>query len=248
MPQYNIGEIDELKAVLTLIYHRDHGSFTNVGYGINHNYQSHNLTLENIKLLDNDSTISIAHSCGITKAAASYKADVYINNIGYSLKSNRGAKPALLNHTHRDGLIKVLERLGENINSLDILVDNYWAQRLAGVHSEDVRFKDSAFNANKALMIKILEYFMFIGTARGNSLHPAQYLYSFSDPTDIKTWLIYSPNDAANNIIDNTIISIRNKGLPPTYQKNSVNKQHIKIHPWVKTVDGCNKGCIHIRF
>ncbi|MCD9551710.1 hypothetical protein GLP31_04360 [Photobacterium carnosum] len=96
----NIGETDELKAILTLIYHRDNKenncNINSVGFGFGHNYNSHDLNLQNILDLTEEELIVQTNKCGLKKSPSSYKADIYINNDPYSLKSTRGSKPALL--------------------------------------------------------------------------------------------------------------------------------------------------------
>ena len=246
----NIGETDELKAILTLIYHRDNKenncNINSVGFGLDHNYKPHNLNLQDILDLTEGELINQTNKCGLKKSPPSYKADIYINNIPCSLKSTRGSKPALLNHTHRDGMIKVMNRINKNIANLDVLVAQYWQDRLSKKHNEDVKFSNSAFAKNRPLMVEILSYFMFTGTAKKDSPHPARYLISLDTPVDIKKWKKLTPINAAENIIDTTTVSMREKGMPGTFSLLSNRPAHKNIAPWI--AGDLNKGSLHIRY
>lgn len=243
----NNGERDELLAKLALIRWREDKLYGIHSVGLGNIYISHSKTIADLKIMSNVDILNLCNNCCIGKAIPSQKSDVHINGIGYSLKSNRSAPPAFINHTHRNGILKVCQREGIDIRKLDVLVKNYWLARNTGTITEDVKFKGSVFESDRDVMVKLLAYFLFKGTAKGDSLYPAEFLYSFDDPLDFSTWKKYSPFDAANKIIDNTIISLRNKGMPITYSPNSTNQTHIEMRPWVGFINGEYKGSIHIR-
>jgi hypothetical protein len=120
----NKGEEDELKAKLSLIYWRDNNinSIQNVECNDTQSYfeyPTHNLTLIDIKNLNQDNLKRICNQFQINIASSLIKADVSINHQNVSLKSTRGALPALINHTHREGIQKVCQRINLNITSLD---------------------------------------------------------------------------------------------------------------------------------
>lgn len=243
----NAGEIDELKAVLTLIYCRDNNVNGVRNVGLEHEYRSHNKTIEELKVMDDRAIISLSSACGVVKAKASYKADVRINGEGYSLKSHRKALPALLNHTHRAGIIKVCNRINLDISVLDSLIGQYWDNRINRVHGEDVKYTDSVFAQGHASMVQLLEYFLFVGTANGISPFPAVALYSFNDPFNFSSWQRKSRSSAASEMIRGSTISLRNKGMMGSYSDSSTSTAHTEMRPWVRNVDGSDKGSLHIR-
>jgi len=243
----NSGERDELLAKLALIRWREDKSHGIHSVGFGGDYVRHSKTIAELRIMSNIDIENLCKNCCINKAKPSQKADVYINGIGYSLKSNRSALPAFINHTHRHGIIKVCQREGIDIKRLDVLVANYWLARNSGKISEDVKFAGSVFANDREVMVKLLAYFLFKGTATGDSAYPAAFLYSFTDPLDFSTWTLYDPIHEANNIIDNTTISLRNKGMPATYHPDSKNQAHMEMHPWVSFSSGEWRGSIHIR-
>ena len=242
----NAGEMDELKAKLALIYWRDNNLNGIKSVSLEAEYLSHGLNLDEIKNKSDNEIITICNQCNANKAPAASKADVIINRISYSLKSHRKALPALLNHTHRDGIIKVCSRIGLDISRLDTLISKYWEGRISGVHGEDVKFIGSAFSKDKQAMVKLLEYFLFTGTAMKNSNYPASKLYKFTDPFNFATWAEIDKLTAADEIISNTTISIRKKSITNFNPKGASDKEK-NMAPWMKFADGAYRGEIHIR-
>ena len=253
----NTGERDELLAKLALIRWRedklhgiDHAGDTPRIYGVGGGgeYIRHSKTITELKTMSDIQIRNLCKDCCVDKASPSQKADVYINGIGCSLKSKRGALPALINHTHRYGILNVCQQERIDIKRLDVLVNNYWLARVSGRISEDVEFKGSVFANDRDVMVRLLAYFLFKGTASGNSERPAKRLCSFTDPLDYSTWTFYDdPLKAAENIIDNAIISLRSKGIPETYRPDSQKPEHIEMRPWIHFSEGKWKGAIHIR-
>lgn len=251
----NYGEIDELKAKLSLIYWRDANqhNIQSVGQfidGRHIEYKSHNLLLTQIKLLDENNLVQQCSLCNIKKTKSADKADLSINGINYSIKSNRKATPALVNHTHRVGIEKVCTRIGLSINNIDDAIDNYWALRLNGNIREDVKMNTpgNPFESAKQDLAQLLEYFLFIGTAQGDSCYQADELIAFTDPCDYQTWSRYTKNGLAQNYINQATISIRSKAMPKSYNHNSPKDcNHLSIQKWTKFIDGLYKGTLHIR-
>ena len=238
--------MDELKAKLALIYWRDNNLNNIQSVGLKTEYLSHRLSLDELRNKSDNEIIAICEQCHANKAPAGSKADVIINNISYSLKSHRNALPALLNHTHRHGILKVCSRIGLDITRLDTLVDKYWEGRLSGRHGEDVKFKSSAFARDRQAMVKLLEYFLFTGTAMKNSNYPASKLYKLSDPFDFNTWTKINKLEAASEIIENTTISIRRKNVR-NFNPQSTSTNHRNMAPWMKLSKGAYRGELHIR-
>lgn len=181
------------------------------------------------------------------KAKSTFKADVGINGINYSVKNSLGAMPAVINHTNRAGFQKVLQRLNNYpIRSLDIIIQNYWELRKNGAITEDVRnsHAKSPFYNEKEYFKPILEYFLFKGTGRGDSDFPADCLLVFNDPYDPSTYKIYSTDNAVDELWDKLIFSVRSKGMPKKYEPEN---KHIELAPWVMLADELYKGSLHIR-
>jgi len=247
MPKYNAGEIDELKAKLALIYWRDNNENNISSVGLESNFLSHGLDIPNLKQLSNDAVIDLCQQCGATKSKSTFKADVVINDIPYSLKSHRKALPALLNHTHRDNIIKVCNRINLNISRLDTLVDEYWVLRKTGEYREDVKYINSVFSNDEDAMVTLLEYFLFRGTGMKDSEIPAKALYTLTDPFDFSNWTLHNSQNVARDILQGTTISMRSKGMPDSYSPTSVTNAHLNIRPWAEYQQGAYRGSIHIR-
>ena len=177
------------------------------------------------------------------KANSSYKADARINDVAYSLKYKSAANPAVINHTHRQGFLKVCNRLGEDIGDLDKIIDKYWELRLAGTIKEDTcnYEKYCPFKEYKDQLSWILHYFIFNGTARGPSEFPATQVLSFYDPFDPSSYEILNYREVIGRIWPNLRFSIRSKGTPQTIHKELI--------PWVRTPPPNHKprGALHVR-
>ena len=178
------------------------------------------------------------------KAGSSYKADLQINKTRYSTKCSQGANPAILNHTHRKGMLKVCGRINTSIKTLDEMVEEYWKLRLAGKIGEDINSIDPRCPfSNKDYLKPIIEYFLFKGTGSRDSEFPADKLLSYSDPFNPETYKIYSADEIINELWDSFIISIRSKGMPSVLYLD-IHKEYM---PWVRKVNGKLKGSLHIR-
>ena len=252
MPK-NIGEYDEMRAKLHLIELRDVNAILNIGgcdmmiTSVKNNGKeclplSPNTDLSNLT----DSEIEkLAKEVGAFKAPTGSKADVYINGLGISVKSHRGANPAFLNHTHRAGILRVCERINVDIKKLDLIISEYWKKRKDGDIREDIRNSDpnSPFRAHLEYLKPIINYFLFKGTAQKDSNYPADYILDFINPIDESTWK-FSENEYIEDNWDNIIFSVRSKGMPSSYPKGI---DAGLIAPWVEQIDGKNKGMLHGR-
>jgi len=257
----NIGEIDELRAKLGLVYWRDNNlnNIQNVGYYeidkkknimTYFEYPTHTYSLSDIRNMDTDTLKNACHSLGIIKASSRLKADVYINNNAVSLKSKRGALPALINHTHRAGIEKVCKRIKLDITPLDIAISNYWNLRLNNQLTEDVKMiNNNPFTPIiTTTLIPLLQYYLFVGTAQGDSDLPASMVVEFEDALDYTTWNNYTLKQATASLINKTTISIRSKGMPDTYNHNNpTSLRDISIEKWTEFIQNKYKGSLHIR-
>lgn len=130
----NIGEYDEMRVKLHLIELRDakktitiRGKKVDVLSIKNGDDECMPLPVgTNISQLSDLEVENLAIQVGAFKAPTGSKADVYVNGLGISVKSHRGANPAFLNHTHRAGFLKVCNRIGVNIDQLDKIICDYW--------------------------------------------------------------------------------------------------------------------------
>ncbi len=252
MPK-NIGEYDEMRAKLHLIELRDTGkAITIEGKGVvvrsvkNDNVECKSLPKGTILSSLSDSQVEIiAKKVGAFKAPTGSKADVYVNGLGISVKSHRGANPAFLNHTHRAGILKVCERVGASVSELDNIIKDYWIKRKAGIIGEDVKNSDlnSPFRTHLDYLKPILNYFLFTGTAQKDSPYPADYILDFIDPLCESDWKFSKDEYLADNW-ENIIFSIRSKGMPPSYPEG---KNADEIKPWVEVAEGRYKGSLHGR-
>lgn len=253
----NAGERDEILIKLSLVALRDNNQSINniqiksVGFnGIEYGILPSSVA-NNFIFLSDTQLEQLAFSMGISKSGVFNKSDVYINNIGFSLKSYSAAPPALVNHTARPGFENICKKVNVNIMDLDILVDQYWDLRLNGVISEDVRNSNpnSPFIKSKSILKPILEYFLFIGSGSRTSKHPAEYILEFSDPCDSSTWNIINPSTAVDLLWDNLVFSIRSKkGMPKNYDMNTYSKSDASsIALWTRYTSGDYRGALHIR-
>lgn len=254
----NIGEIDELKAKLSLIYWRDsnnmHGilsvGFYKDDFKIYFDFPSHSYDLNQICSMNLNEVKTICKKLGIDKSPPRLKADVVINGNNVSLKSKNGALPALLNHTNRSGIEKVFTRLKISIDPLDDAISDYWDKRQRGLIKEDVKMIDSIspFSSIKqSTILPLLSYFLFTGTGVGDSKVPATVVWQMQKPTDYSTWEILSPSQVASDILDKIVISIRSKKGMNNYQGETDTPQHQSIAKWTRYWQSEYRGALHIR-
>lgn len=180
------------------------------------------------------------------KAGAFDKADVFINGIGISVKSQRGAAPSIINQTSRDKILRVMKAINSPIAPLDHIVNRYWLLREKG-GGEDVcgLSKDNPFTvdedgkSNLPYMKPLLNYFTFRGTGTRESNAPASYVLSIVRPEDTTTWVYYTEETFVDSVWTSLVFSIRGKGLPSMITDN--------IQPWVREIDGVKKGTLNVR-
>lgn len=250
----NIGEYDEMRAKLHLIQLRDTKKTVTIGgdkvdvLSVRNGEDECDQLPEGTDLaqLSDLEVESLAKQVGAFKAPTGSKADVYVNDLGISVKSHRGANPAFLNHTHRAGFLKVCERVGVSINKLDEIISDYWIKRKAGIIGEDVKNSDpkSPFKNHLDYLKPIMNYFLFTGTAQKDSPYPADYILDFTDPLDESSWK-FSKDEYLDDNWEHIIFSVRSKGMPPSYPNV---KDATAIKPWVvEDAAGKYKGSLHGR-
>lgn len=197
-----------------------------------------------------------------SKAKTSFKADLQINGINYSVKCNLGAKAALVNHTARGGFLNVCSKINVPIDELDAMIKEYWKLRTGKIIGEDVSNSNinSPFVKHKKYFKPILEYFLFKGTGSKDSEFQADKILVFGNPFDASTYKIHNLDDAVDVLWDKLVFSVRSKkGMPVdkiNIGKSIVKKdgyqpdgKHSDYAPWVTYIEGDEfpKGALHIR-
>lgn len=256
MPK-NVGEYDELRMKLRLIELRDkHETITVSGrtisintVGLEHEFLPLPTGI-NIKNLTDREVELLANKLGAGKAPGSYKADVLINGIGYSVKSHRSAPPAIVNHTPRWGWVRICNALNVDISKLDKMVEKYFELRLAGKIGEDIFNGDdvSPFKNEKEYLRPILNYFLFKGTGTKDSEYPASFVLDCIDPCDTSTWSIFDENNYLDTFWDDIKFSMREKGFEAYPYSRPCDAWKTPLsEPWAIKVDGVKKGSLHAR-
>lgn len=258
----NSGEINEALVKLRLIELRDlkqsvllngiQTLISSVGFrGVDFASLPNNTNLQNVYTLaykgDLDQLTQLINTTGTNKAGAKDKADVYINGIGYSVKSLQEAPPALVNHTPRFGWLRICNQLGISIDELDMIIDEYWDKRKHGIISEDIpnSHPESPFKNHKDYFRPLLNYFLFEGTGSSSSPSPAKYILDFTNPIDTTTWTTHGIEYIDSHWND-LIFSVRHKGFE-AYPNKDVNKRTINAR-WAQLFQGSYKGSLHVRF
>jgi len=259
---HNVGEQDELLAVLTLIYQKTSGksirgfpTITSVETPAGCICKDWQLGLQEpayLKTLSTTQIKKIALQHGFFKSPGRFKADIMINGKGVSLKSGRGAPPAIVNHTTRHGWEQACRYMNVSIAPLDEAIDGYWLRRLAGQIKEDVAndHPDSPFKDRQHLLAPLLEYFLYYGSGSGESKVKASKVIKFDDPIDISTWSVLKPVDVINRLWDRLVFSLRSKkGMPSNYPKMKPTESEKKssIARWTKYWQGQHRGALHVR-
>lgn len=256
----NQGERDENLVKLKLIALRDTGSsiiikgksvkVNSVGFnGFEYGSLPHGCDLHKIEREANNGNMvpleQACQYCGISKAGARDKADVFINGTGYSVKSHQAAPPAIVNHTPRNGWVRIAAEKNININPLDNIIKEYWIKRKSGIIKEDTCIGDAEcpFNDHKEELRGFLEYFLFEGSGSARSKVPAEGILEFTRPLDETTWE-FSKGEYLDKVWSRLVFSIRNKGMNDKYPNC---KSQVEIAPWVNHFQGSYKGSLHVR-
>ena len=198
---------------------------------------------------DEDILKKKAIELGIEKSSPRNKADIYINNIAFSIKYMDAAPPSIINHTTRLGFIRIAKKLNIDILKLDNLIDEYWKLRIANKISEDCSNNNdlSPFKNQKEILRPYLEYFCFSGTGSSDSKHPAQKIIKFTKFNDPITWKIFSKKETVDEIWDGLYFCMRDiaKGGIKDYENNQ-NKDVLK--PWTRYSSEKYRGALSVRY
>ena len=254
----NKGERNELIIKLKLIELRDSKTNINIGnqifnvssVGFDEEYKELNEILDHAKInqLSDEELSKLARNVGINKAPGRSKSDVYINNLGVSLKSMESAPPAIVNHTPRNGFEIACLHSKSDILELDKLIFSYWELRVKGIINEDISnsLAISPFSNEKILLAPILNYFLFEGSGAGLSKHRADLILDYSNPFDCNTWRTYNRTDAVDKMWDKLIFSLRSKGMPEKFPEID-KKRFDSVNQWTLYFQEKHRGSLHIR-
>lgn len=162
-----------------------------------------------------------------------------------SIKSKRGQMPSILNHTPRSANVFQLGYLKDEIINLDILAKEYHDERKKKTISEDVKLcklSSYAIEDIKQSILKMLIYFVFAGTGQKKS-NPECNSILIMNKDGSKKYIPCTTEEEKeayiNSIIDNCVLSFRNKGM----RKKSLEQDL----PWVFQYENKDCGAIHIR-
>ena len=250
----NKGEKNEILFKIYLCYLKKNkkydspfGEIKNLGFG-NAEYNDFDNNIDLSSLDDEDLINKISENLGIKKSPTKSKADVYINNEGYSVKYMTAGPPSIANHTNRQGFLRIASHLKIDSCKLDKLIKKYWDLRLEGKITEDCYNNNplSPFRNNKEILRPYLEYFCFVGTGSSDSKYQAKSLIKFTKFNDPSSWKILSKKNTVDEIWDGLGFCMRaDRGMPKNYKKS---KDRKVIEPWTRFSSSKYRGALSIRY
>lgn len=183
------------------------------------------LNNDNLFRSNAEQLVGISNKIKAVKSPSKYKADIYINGIGISLKSG-SSNPSIVNTTPRKGFIRVINSLHDifpelSISPLDDMVKRYWDLRLdKRTIGEDITISDNTcpftyFDKDgdrvpsKEYLEKILNYFCFDGTGRSESNCKAVLVLTYADPTNPTTWVYNDRQSYIDSVWEKLCFSLR---------------------------------------
>lgn len=213
------------------------------------------LTLFKLYTFTKAELISCFVESNILKSKNTSKADIFINNQGVSIKilGLPEGEQTIINHTHRQNFLRVLQDLKLDIQTLDICISEYHYLRQNNKIGEDILNSNplSPFQKYKSYFTPILKYFLLDGSGRGLSGLPAETILLAKQIATPQNWYCFPHSQQfIDKIWDFLVFSIRDKGL--SYEKRNRESQK-KMDPWVhqyrskKTQKMKKKGCLHVR-
>ncbi len=251
----NKGEKNEILFKIYLCYLKKNkiinspfGQIQKLGFGnIEYNEIDENINFSDLE--NEDLLKKVSKKLGIEKSSPRNKADIYINNIAYSVKYMNAAPPSIINHTTRKGFVRIAKKFDLDISRLDKIIDKYWHLRISNQISEDCGNNNSLspFKDHKETLRSYLEYFCFTGTGSADSKHPADSLVKFGKFNDIKTWKIYSKIQTIDEIWDGLYFCMRDiaKGGVKDFE-NHPDKAILKI--WTRYSTNKYRGALSVRY
>lgn len=240
----NKGEKDEIKYKKELFERRMDIEYCTALFGSD--------AQEGIEVINIETGKPYENITDIKKSKSASKADTIIiliktqKRLNISIKSKRGAKPSIINHTPRSANAFQTEYLKDDLCYLDMLAKEYIAKRKEGTIGEDIEIgKLYSYNDEKIKnsLLKLLVYFTFKGTGSKVTEHECNSVLIINRNGTLSFILCDTEKEKESyiqTIIEKSIISFRNKGMP----KNTTEQ----CMPWVYVNDkGKDCGSIHIR-
>jgi len=207
---------------------------------------------EGIEVINIETGKSYENINDIKKTKSASKADTIIiliktqKQLNISIKSKIGAKPSIINHTPRTANVFQNEYLKDDLCYIDILAKEYIDKRKEGVINEDIEIgKLYSYNDEKIKnsLIKMLIYFVFKGTGNKITHNECNSILIINKNGSLSFILCDTEIEKETyiqTIIQKSIISFRNKGMPKNITEQCM--------PWVYVNDKGKKcGAIHIR-
>jgi len=246
----NKGEDDELKCKKELFENRKHipygvalfGNDAEEGFEVIN--PTNGLPYEDISEL-------------IKKTKSTSKGDITILLIKpqelrhISIKSMRGQRPSILNHTRRSANVFQVGDLKDDVINLDILAKEYHAERKKDGEDkkgEDIKLCElTSYTANedvKKSILTTLKYFIFTGTGVKKSTPECNAILVMKK-NGSKTYNSCITEEEKEAYIknyidlDHCIVSFRNKGMGK--------KKCEQDMPWISQYENKDCGAIHIR-
>ena len=221
------------------------GVINNCGFGdieysdLENEIDLHSIADEDLKKL--------CKKLGIEKSSPFSKADIRINNKYISIKSLSAAPPSIVNHTSRVGFKRIADQLKINISIIDKHINDYWNLRLAGKITEDCSNNNinSPFVNFKEDWRPYLEYFLFVGSGKGDSNFPAEYLLSINKFNDQSSWEFFNKKECVDYLWDGLKFCMRGgKGM------DKYNDPYFKtvMDPWTRFSSNKSRGALTIRY
>ena len=242
----NIGERDEYRVIVELFRHREDPLYLCPVFGEE--------AREGIRVIDPNGKEYTDVSEIPQKADAKYKCDatfqfVLSGRVSHvSIKSLRGAKPSLLNHTHRAAKV-FQDELKDELVHLDRLAKEYHAIQ-AVTPKEDMPFRDLPCFSEEPVrqaMLKLLVYFVFVGTGSKKAVQACDAILVFHKDERLEYISCVTEEERmvyVASLVDQCRLSFRDKGMSKTNE--------LKL-PWVGTYYSEKKGklmdygAIHVR-
>jgi len=185
----------------------------------------------------------------IKKSPSYAKADVYVNNLGYSIKSYTAAPPTIINSSTREKFLFVCDLLNISIKPLDVIIDEYWRLVLEDGHSLTFHNeeKNSIFSNKMSYLKKIILYFLFDGTGKGYSEQRAEGIIFVKDPNDISTYSVMGKEKSFNVLWPGMYWNVRKRFIDSRYRNLKDDILKDKIKPWVRKFQGFYYGELQLR-
>ena len=251
----NKGEKNEILFKIYLCYLKKNrndnspfGLIENLGFD-NKEYNEIDENIDFSTLGNEDLLKEVSKKIGIEKSSPRNKADIYINNIAYSVKYMSAAPPSIINHTTRKGFIRIAKKLNLDISDLDKIINKYWDLRISNQITEDCGNNNSLspFKDHKETLRSYLEYFCFTGTGSADSKHPADSIIKFEKFNDFNTWKVYSKSETIDEIWDGLFFCMRDigKGGVKDYENDP---EKSLLEPWTEYSTNKYRGALSVRY